>query len=1800
MSNIYDNINIVETSVVYDARTITGAASVAANDFDLSTITFLPNVPLEDQIEVERIFDTGIDSKFDTVVFTIADRRNMFVLPKGWYTINPQTKRMSINIPPDTFDSNGKYFPESRTYMTEGVAGVEVSQRVDIPDTLQSETTTFQYTPPGASGSQEVVREPDIVIIRRKTLSKESIVTFAPGTRLTTTQLNLQFDQLKFIVQELMSRLRNEIILKYDENAIDGPFLGNTDLRMSGRYIKNLNSPSLKDIETVVGYPFESGNVIVPGAEFAVNHSRLAEALYFGTMRREGVENNAVSFTGHFSAQASDLTGEYPGALTNRKIINLAAGTNDTDAATFGQVKDATNITTGFLSNDRLNNIPLTKLHTVTGQAFSLPAEYLANSNVTQGNYGASTASNTNNMVYMTVDVKGRVTALASRNMAVEDLPNSTVAQGTYGKNTADNTNNMLQLVVDTKGRITGATQRSLGNNDLPNSTVTAATYGAVSGTGTNTLTRFTVNDKGIITSASHRSIEVNDLPATNVTGAGTYGQATAGNSNNMLQVTYDARGRVTSISHRSMGTNDLPSGIPLSKLSGTNDGYTLPSNAIADTSITLAKINFGAGGTIPSGNLPTIDLANINPANRGSFVLPTDAIPNIVTATDYTTQPVKDISVDAKGRVTSVVERAIADGDIPSLSAGKITSGVFADSLIPAPATAPTAGSYGSASNIPIIGVDAKGRINTISTVTHAVANITDYTTATDGRIDNRALSRGTGSTYDAGSRKIINLAAPTTGTDAVNLNYLNANALVVSGGVISAASAPITNMTMRAAGSIAANDAVNYGFIENLVLTPGTTLIGSTTPQIYRDAWSTLSKTSGHLTGFDRYQRTFTDLGAVASTMVLLAADSVTKTFVPYSVAATSGTVHDGYFWLDTSGANKVLNVWLTTGTTPSGNLVTRNFGLSRLVSGALATTSSTGLVSIASGNDGGIAVDGLGSISLKQATTTQIGGIKAGTGVTIGFGSGILNVDLTDSVSSNNPSKVASAVAVKTAYDYAVGVNSSLSTTNTNLSNLSSTVTSVQTTANNALARSGGTMTGLVTLATSSSSVTPLRFVGGSAPSSPLDGAVWYESGTLKFRTSSGTKTLAFTDSSLTGSAATANALTTARSIALGGDLSGSANFNGSADITINATIQANSVALGTDTTGNYVATVAAGTGINVTGSGVETAGVTITNTDLGSAQNIFKTVNAGGTNVIANTNNSTLTVTAGAGISINGDNATRTVTITNTATTPNVFGTVAVAGTNLVADSSTDTLTISQGTGITLTSDAGTDTFTIANAGVTGLTGTTNQVNVSASTGSVTLSLPQAIHTAATPTFGSVTAKNLTLGSSNNTIISTDTNGNINLDPNGTGIVNIQSPLDVDGTLNVDGATTLVGSAALSSTLAVSSANAKIALGSSNAAAATTSINRADATAGAYRLGDLILRTPTSGKAWLVANDTVATAPLAADEIITQSSLTTALTSYVSSSALDSYMLKSGSLNSGAAQTLGTSTAHDTTIATNNTVRLTVGSAGGVTVNSGNLTVTNGNITIGGSTGKVVAAASTAINDPAKTLASKDYVDSKKWNYVFFTSGTGSWVCPSNVTEVEVFMAGGGAAGPNGGSLSVRTGRQGAMVNFTATVVPNTSYAYTVGVGGTAPLGAASATTTSFLGVQAQSSNTAQTGGTTSAIIYTNKAAIALPGTSGVTNVKLNRWVEANLSAPELPFTGIVGYYWLLTDSFKHELQQDGKALSFYVTNSTSAATPIVWSIGSNYIPGAGGQGESAGSADNYASGVGGVIMIKYWG
>ena len=274
-------------------------------------------------------------------------------------------------------------------------------------------------------------------------------------------------------------------------------------------------------------------------------------------------------------------------------------------------------------------------------------------------------------------------------------------------------------------------------------------------------------------------------------------------------------------------------------------------------------------------------------------------------------------------------------------------------------------------------------------------------------------------------------------------------------------------------------------------------------------------------------------------------------------------------------------------------------------------------------------------------------------------------------------------------------------------------------------------------------------------------------------------SGVITATSFDGSFTGNADTATALETARSIGLGGDLSGSASFDGTGDITISATIGANSVALGNDTTGNYVATVAdAGSGrITVSGSGSETAAVTLDLADSG--------VSAG-------------TVGSATAIPVLTVDAKGRVTSTSTA---NIVTTLTVDGDSGSEDIAlaTEDLTISGGSNVTTTAASNgvsvdlDDDVSITNLAVVG-------ASVS----------------------GVATATALHLGAEGSAVrVTSDTisgPATLTLDPAGVG--DNTGTVVIAGNLQVDGTQTIVNS----TTVAIDDLNVQVATGAANDAAA----------------------------------------------------------------------------------------------------------------------------------------------------------------------------------------------------------------------------------------------------------------------------------------------------------------------------------------------------------------------------------------
>jgi len=213
-------------------------------------------------------------------------------------------------------------------------------------------------------------------------------------------------------------------------------------------------------------------------------------------------------------------------------------------------------------------------------------------------------------------------------------------------------------------------------------------------------------------------------------------------------------------------------------------------------------------------------------------------------------------------------------------------------------------------------------------------------------------------------------------------------------------------------------------------------------------------------------------------------------------------------------------------------------------------------------------------------------------------------------------------------------------------------------------------------------------------------------------------------------LVGNSSTATALQTSRAIALSGDVVGTANFNGTAGISISTTIQANSVALGTDTTGSYVSSLVAGTGVTLANNSGETATPTITiGQAVGTSDNVsFGTVTA---SLSGNASTATALQTARTigGTSFNGT-ANIAVALSATATALATARTIALQGDVTASGVSFDgTGNISLTTTIAANSVAlGTDT---TGNYVAGISGTTNEISVSGSgseNSTVTIGLP----------------------------------------------------------------------------------------------------------------------------------------------------------------------------------------------------------------------------------------------------------------------------------------------------------------------------------------------------------------------------------------------------------------------------------------------------------------------------------------
>lgn len=172
-------------------------------------------------------------------------------------------------------------------------------------------------------------------------------------------------------------------------------------------------------------------------------------------------------------------------------------------------------------------------------------------------------------------------------------------------------------------------------------------------------------------------------------------------------------------------------------------------------------------------------------------------------------------------------------------------------------------------------------------------------------------------------------------------------------------------------------------------------------------------------------------------------------------------------------------------------------------------------------------------------------------------------------------------------------------------------------------------------------------------GTAPSG-AEGQVYYDSSNNRLMMHNGTAWYSVNGSVESVSSGTTNQITVSGGTGAAPTISAvtAAVVNGGTALATGDQIYDFVIAQGYLTDSDAVTSLVAGTGISVSGA---TGDVTVTNTDRGSSQNIFKQIAVSGeSSIVADTNNDILTLAEGSNVTITTDAATDTITIAATDT------------------------------------------------------------------------------------------------------------------------------------------------------------------------------------------------------------------------------------------------------------------------------------------------------------------------------------------------------------------------------------------------------------------------------------------------------------------------------------------------------------------------------------------------------------------
>ena len=560
-------------------------------------------------------------------------------------------------------------------------------------------------------------------------------------------------------------------------------------------------------------YPNPMINIAAAGPSIinAINNSSGVQVIDASKIEHPGTVNASdLSVTGHLDSMDLQIKSGRVGA----------AELSDLHMSAIGPVGSATAVPVMTIDQD--GRVTALTAATISGTTPGGPAggdltgiypnPSLVTTGVTSGTYGSSSQ-----VARITVDSKGRV--LAASDVLIQpvtsltsdvtvsgtintmdlqlgpsvvgptELASSGVNPSVYGTATQ-----VPQLTIDQDGRITaaqnvtiaGTTPGGAAGGDLtgsyPNPVLTttgvgAGTYGSNSQVG-----QFTVDTKGRISAATNITIvpvtaagsdatvsgNINtmniqlgsavvgapELASTSV-GAGIYGSATQ-----VGQFTVDADGRLTAAQNITIA-GTTPGGAAGGDLTGTYPSPSLiATGVVADqygTTFAVPQITVDAKGRVLSAaNLTIVPVTsggsdvsvtgNINAMNLqigANTVTSNELSSSGVTLGTYgTATQIPQLTVDADGRLTNVTNVTIA-GTSPGGAAGGDLTGTYPNPILTT--TGVSAGTYGTTSAVPQFSVDAKGRLSSASNVTIVPVTAAGTDVTVTGNINTMNLQLGT-----------------------------------------------------------------------------------------------------------------------------------------------------------------------------------------------------------------------------------------------------------------------------------------------------------------------------------------------------------------------------------------------------------------------------------------------------------------------------------------------------------------------------------------------------------------------------------------------------------------------------------------------------------------------------------------------------------------------------------------------------------------------------------------------------------------------------------------------------------------------------------------------------------------------------------------------------------------------------------------------------------------------------------------------------------------------------------------------